>query len=220
MKKIYGWTAALVLLSYVSVGIFLTLAPDRLPTHYGVDGAIDGWGSKYTYLLLPFFSTLMGVTLTAVGRYEGRHGRKENEGVVLALGLWVQVLFNVLWIVFLVMALRQAPLPGGSDLGVKIILVLTMASLIPLGNIMPRARRNSLFGLRTSWSMADDVCWQKSQRFGGYLLVGSGMLGVAVTCLLPADLGSLAMLVIMAVTILLAVLGSYMIWKKEQRKEV
>lgn len=47
-----------------------------------------------------------------------------------------------------------------------------------LGNAMPKASRNTLFGLRTVWSMKNDRVWQKSQRFGGYASVVFGFLMV------------------------------------------
>ena len=34
MKKAYGWIVALVLLTFVVTGIFLTVAPDQIPVHY------------------------------------------------------------------------------------------------------------------------------------------------------------------------------------------
>ena len=45
-----------------------------------------------------------------------------------------------------------------------------------LGNVMPKARRNALFGLRTRWSMAEDEVWRKSQRFGGFSAVALGFV--------------------------------------------
>ncbi|MFR1639267.1 MAG: SdpI family protein [Eggerthellaceae bacterium] len=38
--------------------------------------------------------------------------------------------------------------------------------------------RNEAFGLRTPWSLSNDEVWRKSQRFGGYAMIASGVLTV------------------------------------------
>ena len=216
MKKVYGWMTALMLLSFVTVGIFLTLAPDTIPAHYDLSGNIDRWGSKYEYLLFPFLTVVMGVFLAWVARYEGKKGRTDNEKVVAGMGVWVMVLFNAIWAFFLWKALDTAELSAGNGLGIKGIYLLLAASLIPLGNNMPKAQRNSVLGLRTKWSMADDVCWQKSQRLGGFLMVGTGILGVALVSLVPAAWAGSTVLVLILVMAVAATVGTYGIWKKER----
>ncbi len=218
MNKKYAWMTGLMLVSFVTVGIFLSIAPEQIPAHYDIFGNIDRWGSKYEHLLFPLFSAIMCIFMAVVARLERKKGNGLNETVVLAVGVWVQVLFNALWIFFSWKALQGTNL-SGAGLSEKLILVLTMALLILLGNMMPRATRNSIFGLRTKWSMADDVCWQKSQRFGGYLLVCTGIVGVALISLLPGQWGAYTMLVLMIGMVAAAVLGSYRIYRGEQRKK-
>lgn len=54
--------------------------------------------------------------------------------------------------------------------------------LIIIGNVMPKVRMNSLFGLRTSWSMKNEIAWKKSQRFGGisFMIVGLLMIMISI----------------------------------------
>ena len=218
MKKTNKWMIGLMLLSVAAVGIFLTLAPDTIPVHYNAAGEIDRWGSKYEFLLLPFFTVVMGVFMSLVARREGKQGRGENEAVVAGVGICVLVMFNALWLFFFWKSLAGTDLRGNEDLSVKVIFLLLAGSFLPLGNIMPKARRNSLFGLRTKWSMADDVCWQKSQRLGGFLLVGTGMAGIVLISLLPAAWASGAVMALILSMMVAATVGTYVIWKNEQEK--
>ena len=110
MKKAYSWMTALMLLSFVTVGVFLPLAPDTIPVHYDISGNIDRWGNKYEFLLFPFLTVVMGVFLGCVARYEGKKGRTDNEKVVAGMGVWVMVLFNAIWAFFLWKALDAAAL--------------------------------------------------------------------------------------------------------------
>ena len=63
---------------------------------------------------------------------------------------------------------------------------------------MPKARRNSLFGLRTKWSLSSDAVWQKSQRFAGITGVAAGLLLI----LLAAALNERWLLPVMLIILL------------------
>lgn len=217
MKRSYKWMTALTLLAFVMVGLFLTVAPDTLPVHYNARGEIDGWGSKYTYLLFPALTAFMGVFMGFVARYEGKQGRQDNANVVAGTGVLVLVLFDALWAFFLVRGLKGTDLNVGSDLGIKALYLLLCASLVPMGNFMPKARRNSLLGLRTKWSMADDVCWQKSQRIGGYLMMMTGILGIVLVALLPVQWGVFAFLGLLLGDAAVSTVATYRIWKREHK---
>jgi len=92
--------------------------------------------------------------------------------------------------------------------------ILIGTLLIILGNYMPKARVNALYGLRTKWSMANDHVWQKSQRFGGFSSVICGivliLLGVFVRKWLL-----LWMLLIVMIWGITSVAMSYVFYRKD-----
>lgn len=219
MKKAYRWILALVLLSFVIAGVFLALAPEQIPVHYNASGQIDRWGSKYEYLVMPVLTAVFAGFMAWVAGYERKKDRESNERVVAGMTVWVLTLFNVLWLFFMVKAVKIAQTgEAAQELSVRGMMILLMASFIPLGNRMPKAQRNSLLGLRTKWSMADDVCWQKSQRLGGIVMVTAGAVGVAVMSVVPAGWISWIAPVLILGAAAVASIGSYGIWKR-QRKE-
>lgn len=217
MKKIYGWSIGLILLGFVLFGIFLTIAPDQIPAHYNIQGQVDRWGSKYEYLILPFLNLASGLILAPLGRYESKKGREMNEKVVGILNIWILVLFNVIWLFFMWKAVDlENPGSGIGELPAKLLLVILTAFFIPVGNVMPKAVRNGVFGLRTKWSMANDWCWQQSQRMGGYMLVVTGIIGVILSALLAVVWAGYAVLVLMIAMIILCCHASYRIYMRSQ----
>ena len=98
----------------------------------------------------------------------------------------------------------------------EVMLRLFMMSLIPLGNIMPKAQRNSAFGLRTKWSTANDHCWQQSQRIGGYIMVVTGFVGVILTAVLPAAWCGFVMLALIIAMTVGCTWASYRIYMRSQ----
>ena len=216
MKKLYGWIVALILFSFVCTGLFLTIAPDRIPAHYNARGEVDRWGSKYEYLLLPAISLISGGLLPLVGRYEAKKGRGDNEKIVGWLTVWMLIVFNALWIFFMAKAVDpDTAVKGLTGFSAKGICILLMVLLIVLGNQMPKVSRNSALGLRTKWSMADDVCWQKSQRFGGFLIVSTGIVGAAAVSIAPVAWSGYLVIGMVLVMTCAASIGSYRIYRKE-----
>lgn len=218
MKKAYRWILALVLLSFVIAGVFLALAPEQIPVHYNASGQIDRWGSKYEYLVMPVLTAVFAGFMAWLAGYERKKDRESNERVVAGMTVWVLILFNVLWLFFMVKAVKIAQTDGAAqELSARGMMILLMASFIPLGNRMPKAQRNSLLGLRTKWSMADDVCWQKSQRLGGIVMVTAGAVGVAVMSVVPAGWISWIAPVLILGAAAVASIGSYGIWKRQRK---
>ena len=107
MKKIYGWIIALILLSFVMTGVFLTLAQDVVPVHFGVDGNADRWGSKYEFLLMPVISLLAAGTMVFTGRVNNKT-EKQSPKVVGITCIWMLVLCNVLFTYLCIRLCRAA----------------------------------------------------------------------------------------------------------------
>ena len=217
MKKAYKWIIALVVIGFVIVGLFFSMAPAQIPVHYDISGQIDRWGSKYEFILLPIINLLFGGFMAWLARREQKQGREMNEQVVTGMTVCVLVFFNLLWLFFMWKAIDVDNFDSGlGELSTKAFMILIFASFIPLGNSMPKAQRNSIYGLRTKWSMANDRCWQKSQRFGGYVLVISGIIGTLLCALLPSHWGGYIMLLIITIATVTCIVGSYRIYRNDQ----
>lgn len=217
MKKYYVWIGALILLCFALTGLFLTLAPDQIPAHYNAQGEVDRWGSKYEYLIFSGIDLIFGALMLLTARYEGKKGRGSNEKIVGIVTVWVLLMFNALWIFFMAKAIDpDTAVEGLGSFAAKGIGMMLMVLFIVFGNIIPKVRRNSYIGLRTKWSMANDTCWQKSQRLGGYAMVLSGMIGIVLVALVPEQWMVWIMLGIVGVMLIVTLLGSYLIYRKER----
>ena len=87
--------------------------------------------------------------------------------------------------------------------------------LVILGNIMPKMRRNAMFGLRTKWSMSNDSVWQKSQRFGGIASVLCGLAMIVISAFVPGVWNLFVMTIIIIVWLILCVIASYRYYKAD-----
>lgn len=50
--------------------------------------------------------------------------------------------------------------------------------LIVVGNYIPKTRQNYTVGIRTPWTLNNEENWNKTHRFGGKILVISGIMTI------------------------------------------
>ena len=176
----------LMFLPLVATLVLLPFFPEQIPAHYGADNQVTRWGSKWELLILPAVTLLMAGFFSLVTKLirASEPDGQNNEKVLLISGCATLLLFNVMTGYFLYTAYHQvvdlSEVPVDMN---RIVFVALGIVLIIVGNVMPKARMNSLCGLRTPWSMKNEVTWKKSQRFGGISFVVAGAVMVVVSLL-------------------------------------
>ena len=103
---------------------------------------------------------------------------------------------------------------GAPDAGMsKIAAFVIGATLLFLGYLMPKATRNSAFGVRLPWTQKSDAAWQKGQRFGARTSIPAGILMIVCGILFDGDLAFAATMVVFAAWALISIIGSYFVCK-------
>ena len=184
--------------------------PDRMPTHWNMVGEIDGWSSRpfgaFGLPAVTLGSLLLLLWLPRIDPRRANYAKFQGayETVVLAV-----VAFLVLMHVLII----------GTALGwpVNITRVLPVAVgllFLVLGNVLPRARQNWWFGVRTPWTLSDERVWTRTHRVSGRLMVVAGLLTMA-TVLLPTAWSVPVLIACILAASLGAVVYSYVAWRQE-----
>lgn len=195
----------------------LPFLPEQIPAHYGFDFQVDRWGSKYETLIIPAFTVTMGCFMLAMAKITAKKDDKgkNNESVIVVTGIAMLTLFNVMTGYFLYAAFKGVENLSSFSLDFnRIIFILFGIFLIIVGNLMPRLRRNMIIGLRTTWSLKNDITWEKSQRFGGISLIIAGA-GMILICLFTGGWQCFACSIgLLLITIIIDIVYTYIIAKK------
>lgn len=203
--------AAYVLLAYPAM-------PQTVPTHWGADGAVDGWGDKAGTLLMAAMPLVLALVMLAVPRLDPKGRNFERfRGVYLGMSAALTL--------FMVAVSWMTPLTafgvvseGGSLVSTAILLALG-ALMVALGNYLPRVRPNYTFGIRTPWTLASEDNWRRTHRFAGPVFVAAGAAMLAAA-LLSAVAPEASFWVGMAAVLLATlVVGAYsfLVWRREVR---
>jgi len=207
-------------LVFVAASLAFSLAvynqlPERVATHFGVNGQADGWSSRGV--------AAFGLPLAALGMFGLFHllprilPRRQNfllfEDTYWAITTLVLAFFFAMHVVMLGMAL-------GWPVDMPTFVVLGIGSMfVILGNLMPRVKPNWLLGIRTPWTLESESVWRETHRVGGRTMVLGGlitMLGV----FFPTEVQPWIAMGGLGIGAFIPLVYSYILWRREQRKPV
>ena len=205
----------LVLLSFVLVGISFSFLSDIIPIHLGVDGKPDQYGSKYFVLLFPLIMTLASISILLVNKY-GKVSDNYKENLLKTCLKVDGILFGV-EVVFIIYASLYNE-NSVFDVS-KVILPLIGLSLVFIGNYMPKIMKNKTLGVKTYWSMYNDVTWQKTHRLAGFVFVISGVLVILLSLFFKKNINFIILMVVLLIALIITTAASYIYYKEEKSKE-
>ena len=183
--------------------------PERIPSHWNVEGQVDGWTTR----LGAFFGPAMALGVSLMMRFlpciDPRRRSYEKFGRAydafrLAMALFLLILQGV--------TLYAAFDPDGLDVS-RIVAACVGALLCVAGNYMPKFRHNYFCGIRTPWTLASEDCWRGTHRFAGPLWFWGGLALAAGSFFLSGRGLAVATTVLGIALLVPTFLYSYFIYK-------
>lgn len=166
--------------------VSLLFLPDQIPAHYGFDNQVTRWGSKYETLIFPVITIIFGLIMLECSKVSSKSGEKtgeNNEKACITAGIFSLLIFNAMTGYFLYTDFNKVENLSSVPVDIfQLIFSLLGIFMIVIGSIMPKLQKNSVIGLRTHWSIKNEITWKKSQRFGGNLFIIAGILTILVCC--------------------------------------
>ncbi len=189
--------------------IALFSLPDKIPGHFGADGLVTRYGSKYETLLLPVITVPFGYFMMRMairaGKPENKAGRASEHAIIIISALAI-VVFHILTYYFLYLGLHSVEnLRTYTLTAWRILIGVPGVVLIAFGMILPKLKRYSRLGLRTKGSLSSEAAWDKTQRFTSAAFVAAGATQLPLNILMLENFG---LLNFNPTIILLALLGS------------
>ena len=209
----------------------LSIMPDIVPVHFGIDGVADRWGSKYEMLVMPgcmlaMLAFWLGTESTYKKKIKSSTDEKEiaeaksNLKVIQITSVITSLMFAVINGATIYASYSQLDTTDVSKIDfLKILSIVMGISFILLGNFMPKAKNNSTVGFRLSWTRFNDVTWQKSNRFAGIAMVICGLLITLAGFIFSGKIAMVIMLVILMVVLPILTIYAYSVHKNEVEKD-
>ena len=154
-----------------------------LPIHYGINGYADRYASKWEimiYTAIPVVFGIIYLIYSIITEKKGNNNRKVIDKVFLIAFVYILL---VLWYAMILCLQCKAHM---SNSYFAILAVIMGGMFFALSNFMPKARQNTMFGIKTKSTLSSPTVWNKTHRLAGILgVIGSialiicGIIGTA-----------------------------------------
>lgn len=208
MRKMYPWL--LVVLAFGFSAAVYSKLPAEIPTHWDLRGEIDDYSSRaWAAWLMPIAVLVMAVILPRLPAIDPRKANYEKFRSSYDLVINAVLTLIVLTHVATLGAGLGWPIPI-----VRVMPIMVGALFMAIGNVLPRARPNWLFGIRTPWTLTNDRVWERTHRLGGMTFVAAGLVLIAGAFLDPKAM-VVVLIVVSVVASIVPVAYSYFAWRQE-----
>lgn len=174
MRKSEATALIIILVSFLIGIYFYPQMPEKIASHWGINGEVNGYMSKFWGLfIMPVISVALLVLFMLIPKIDPLkenikkfRGYFDNFVVIMFLFLFYIYALTVLW-----------------NLGVRFDITYLIIPPIGLlffyaGVLMENSKRNWFIGMRTPWTISSDRVWDKTNKLGGKLFKISGMIAV------------------------------------------
>ncbi len=210
-KEIWLWLIMLLPIAYLFY-VYNSL-PETVPTHFGMDGKPNGWSSKASFIcIIP--GMLIGIyTLFTVIPFIDPKGR------ITAMGkkYFMFKLFLMLFMVALSFFMIQSAISkdGGNA---NMMFVMVGALFAFLGNYMQAVKPNYFIGIRTPWTLENEVVWRKTHALGGKLYFIAGLLIMILPFILTNTIFFPVFIGLAVTASVIPIIYSYIAFRQEKKK--
>lgn len=175
----------------------------------GLDGQRHTGVSREALWAIPIAAPFAWTVMMFAPRFMGQ---KMEEA---APELYDTVLMGVAGLLLAVEAALVVSAFDGAFDPIRPAAVAAGALLVAVGNYLGKARRNTLIGIRTPWTLSDARVWDKTHRLGGRLMMLGGLALVGLGLVLREPV-ALAAAMAACVTLPMAVATAWS-WRLHRR---
>lgn len=185
--------------------------PDRMPTHWNLEGEIDGWSPRaWGAWMIPVVIAFIWALMRWLPAIDPR-----GENYVKFGGAFEGIMVSVMLFMLVLHGITLGTALGYPVAMERVVPIGVGLMLIVIGNLLPRARPNWFVGIRTPWTLSSDRVWEKTHRVGGRLFVLGGIL-ITLSAFLGSSWSRWILVSVVGVCSLGAVIYSFVEWRKEK----
>ena len=216
MKKIkfYNIISLLIILSVaISAYFFNSMLPDRMITHWNINGQADGWGDKSTLVVfIPFLIIGLYILFRFLPKMDPK---KENyikfDSAYHAFRLLIVAFLAIIYFISVYINL-------GYNLAMTEIMTWLVGVLfIAIGFLIKNVKQNWFMGIRNPWTLSNEEVWRKTHLMAQKVFIVGGVFFLFMPYISPGYVPIIFIFVIVMI-LLLSVSYSYWLYRKIEKK--
>jgi len=196
--------------------VYSSLGP-ILPVHFDLMGKPNGYGSRAEFVgaILLISGVSLGVSLLV--RFLPNIDPKKN--VKYSQPIFIRISYALLFFLSAVgISVVYAGVHGHFAFKDRLMFPLLGLFFAYLGNLFNNVKPNYFVGIRTPWTLENEVVWRKTHQLGGRLWLLGGIVMSILCWVLPPAAAETTFTVCALILVLVPVAYSYICFRQLQKK--
>jgi len=212
MEKSAYVILAIVAVSFIISIYFYQQMPERMVSHWGLHGEVDGTMDRFWGVFLwPVIIALLSLLFIAIPRIDPL--RENVKQFRKYFDVFVAMLFLFMISLELIMIVW--------NLGIQIPMVPLISAWFAVlfffvGRLLEHAKKNWFIGIRTPWTMSSEKVWDKTHQLAAKLFKACGIIAL-LGIIAPPELAFVLILVPIMASAFYATYYSYREYEKERK---
>ena len=211
-KEIFYWI--LCLIPFVVLASVYKSLPGMVPTHFGFDGKANDWSSKQSLWFIPAsLSVMIYILFLIIPKIDPKQRLAQHSGKYNHFRFLTLLFITAIACITIYISYNQSI--AHLDKFLFSVIGLFFAAL---GNFFPTLKPNYFIGIRSPWTLENEVVWKKTHMMAGKLwLAGGLLLAVLPFVFMKSVIVDEVYIGIILLIALIPFVYSYIIWKKEKQ---
>lgn len=196
MKKEMMIASGLVALSFLTAAYFYPQMPERMASHWGLDGQADGYTNReFAVFFMPVLAAVILAMMAFLPRLDPLRKnyaafQKEYDGLIaLMVGFFYYIyLLSIAYNLGYQFDFTRALSPAFGGL------------FFYMGMLLGKAKQNWFVGIKTPWTLSNEKVWNKTHALGARLFKAAGVIAVLGVAMPQFLIASVAVLLAAAAT--------------------
>ncbi|MDF9409948.1 MAG: Immunity protein SdpI [Pelotomaculum sp. PtaB.Bin013] len=207
------WPLLLIIIGTLIAGlIFYPHLPEQVASHWNLRGEVDRYSSRFWGAFgIPIMTAAIYIMMVLLPLIDPRKQNYQKfAGAYRLLRAALVVFMTGLYIVIVADA-RGYQMPVG-----RVVMTGVALLIIVMGNFMGQIRQNYFVGIKTPWTLANEVVWRKTHRLAARLWVVAGLIGL-VAALSGGIAGAVIMGISLGAAAIIPIVFSYLEFRRQQQ---
>lgn len=161
----------LLVLPYLYLAILWDSLPEKVPTHFNIEGTADNWSSKSFLLIIPAGSGLFVFGLLLLIPLID-----PKKKIQLMGENYYRLRFTLIFCVSVLSMYLLYITKEGSLKKPGVLISILGIFFAMLGNYFQTIRPNYFIGIRTPWTLENENVWRRTHHLAGQLWMAGGLI--------------------------------------------
>ena len=186
--------------------------PERVPTHFGINGEPDAFGSKKSALIpiVVLMTVGLGIyfLIKNIDKIDPKRAKQASKDTFDKIAMLLLIFMSGLSLYIV-----HSTLYGKTGSFMFVLMGLFFAAM---GNLMHSIQPNYFVGMRLPWTLENEDNWRKTHQLAGKLWFGGGLLIATSSLFIPERFAVFFLLGIVFLMCLIPAVFSYRMFKRQQ----